>query len=296
MSTNLPNLYARQFASTVELLLQQAGSRLRGKVDEKSGYRGEQASPVDQLGSVEMQPVGSRFSPMGRVDVDVDRRWIFPSWSELPQLIDENDTFQMVVDPKSKYVQNALAAAGRKIDRVLISAMLGTNYTGKTGSTSTSLPAGQSIAVNFGAAADVGLTVAKLREARRIFMAANLDMEKEEFYCGVTATEHDALLGETQVISLDYNDRPTVVDGKVTRMMGFNFVHSELFGESLSSGDHQVICWAKSKVHLGFWQDVMTDISKRNDLTSIPWQVYLKMGIGATRLEEEGVVRILCNI
>lgn len=293
MSANLASLYAQQFATNVKLLLQQKGSRLRGKVMEGPAY-GEQMSPVDQVGAVEMQEVTTRFAPMGRVDAAVDRRWIVPVSAELPQLVDSFDKLKLLSDPKSVYVANAVAAAGRKIDRVLIAQMNGTNNTGKTGSTSTSFLAGNQVAVNFESAGNVGLTVAKLREVRRLFMSHDIDLDSEELYCAINAKAHDNLLKETQVINSQYNDTRVLVDGKISRFLGFNFVHTELLSNN-TTPYRQVLCWVKSGVHLGIWEDIVTSVSKRNDLSSEPWQAYCKLTIGATRTEEKKVARILCN-
>jgi hypothetical protein len=155
MSVNAPSLYAQQFATNVQLLLQQKGSRLRQAVTVGS-YKGEQASPVDQIGAIEMQAVTTRFGAMGRVDAAVDRRWVLPSDFDLPQLMDKNDELRILADPKSKYVENAVAAAGRQMDRLILAAAIGTSKTGKTGSTSTTLPSAQKVAVNFGSSSDVG--------------------------------------------------------------------------------------------------------------------------------------------
>src|SRR5688572_14457205 len=118
MGANIPGHYVKQYATNIMLLLQQQGSRLRGKVTEGS-YQGEQASPVDQMGPVEMQEVTTRFAPMGRIDPDVDRRWIFPLSYDLPQLIDRFDVLKTLQNPKSKYAQNAANAAGRRMDRTI---------------------------------------------------------------------------------------------------------------------------------------------------------------------------------
>lgn len=293
MSVNLPSHFAQQYATNIQLLLQQKGSRLRDKVM-MGTHSGEQASPVDQVGSVEMQEVTSRFAPMGRVDAAVDRRWVLPTSFDLPQLVDKFDELKMITDPKSKFVENAVAAAGRKIDQLIIAAFFGTAKTGKTGSTSTTFPAGQEIAVAFGASGDVGVTVAKLREAKRILMANEVDLENDPIFAALTATGHDNLLAEAQVVSTDFNDRPVLVDGKLTRFLGINFVHTELL--ELSSGDTMVPVWAKSGMHLGVWGDIQTSISQRHDLQGEPWQAYVKMTMGATRLEEDKIVKILANV
>ncbi len=297
MSINIPTHYAQQFSTNVSLLLQQQGSRLRKAV--MSGQHvGSQASPVDQLGAVEMQAVTTRFGAMPRIDASTDRRWVYPSDFDLPQLIDSFDKLRLLTDPSSAYVQNAVNAAGRKIDALILAAAIGTAKTGVSGATSTVLPTAQKVVVGFGASADVGLTVAKMREAKRLLMAADVDIENDELYIAVGATQHDNLLAEAQVISLDFNDRPVLQEGKVVRFLGINIIHTELAAATAqqSSGDVLLACWAKSGMHLGVWEDVKTSISVRNDLSSEPWQAYVKLSAGATRLEEEKVVQIACNI
>jgi len=293
MSLNIaPTWYAQQFATNIALLLQEKGPKTREYVT-VGNYVGKQASPVDQVGAVAMQPVVDRFAAMGRVDAPTDRRWVFPSDFDLPQLIDNFDLLRLITDPKSSYVQNAMYAAGRQYDDLVIAAALGTAQTGETGATATTLPAGQVVAVNFGAASNTGLTVAKLREAKRILMTNQVDIANDPLTIILKAKQHDNLLAEAQVISTDFNEKPVLVEGLVTRFMGFNFVLCERIAANGSSQD-RVIAYSKSGMHLGIWNDMQVDISERKDLRGIPWQVYLKMTAGATRLEEKKVVEIVC--
>ena len=293
MSINLPNWYVRQYATNIQLLLQQTDSRLNGAVRTGS-HVGKSASPVDQVGAVSMQPVVGRFQPMGRVDAVLDRRWVFPFAFDLPQLIDSFDQLQILTDPKSSYVQNAVAAARRQMDDLIIDAFFADAKTGEEGATTTSFPAGNIVSVDFSATGEVGLTVAKLREAKRILMANEVDLKTDQIYCAVTARQHDNLLAETQVISTDFNEKPVLVEGMVTRFLGINLIHTERL-DLVSSDNRQIPVWAKSGMYLGTWQDINTSISQRNDIQSEPWQAYLKMMMGATRLEEKKVVQILCD-
>lgn len=295
MSINLPSFYVQQYATNIQLLLQQKGSRFRPFVMSGS-HVGKQASPVDQIGAISMQPVVSRFAPMGRVDAAVDRRWVFPNDFDLPQLIDSFDKLRLLTDPQSSYVQNAVYAAGRQIDDLVIAALNGTAKTGETGSTSTTLPAAQKIARTFGAAAATGLTVAKLREAKRILMAAEVDLDSDAITCAVTAQQHDNLLAEAQIISTDFNDKPVLVEGKIQRFLGINFIHCERLALSTDgNSDRLVPVWAKSGMYLGMWNDMTTDISQRKDLQGLPWQTYVYMTAGATRLEEKKTVQVACD-
>lgn len=297
MSVNIPAHFVQQFSTNIQLLLQQKGSRLRSAVSSGS-YVGKQASPVDQVGSIEMQPVSTRFAAMGRVDAALDRRWCFPSDFDLPQMIDSFDKLRLLTDPQSAFVQNAVNAAGRKMDALILAAAIGTSKTGETGATSTVLPTAQKIAVNFGSASDTGLTVAKMREAKRLLMAADVDLEADPLYMPVGATQHDNLLAEAQVISLDFNDKPVMVEGKITRFLGINLIHTELSNSVAQqlSGDALIPVWAKSGMHLGLWNDISTDVAQRKDLQGLPWQAYVYMTAGATRLEEEKIVQIACNL
>lgn len=292
MSVNIPTHYVQQYSSNIQLLLQQRGSKLRNAVSVGS-YTGKQASPVDQFGKVEMQAVVGRFNPMGRVDAPTDRRWVLPSDFDLPQLLDSFDKLRLITDPKSSYVQNAVMAAGRQFDRLICSAFTGTAKTGESGGTSTSFTAGNEVDVSFGGT-NSKLSVAKLREVKRIMMANFVDFDMEEAFVGITAADHDALLGEIQVVNRDYNDgQPVLKDGKVMSFMGFNFIHCELI-ESVLAGTNEVTLpvWVKSGMHLGIWNDIQNSVSQRHDLQGEPWQVYTIMTAGATRIEENKVYAI----
>jgi len=292
MSANLPSLYAQQYATNIQLLLQQKDSRLKNLVMNGSHY-GEQASPVDQVEKIAMQAAGARFSPIGRVDAAVDRRWVLPNNYDLNQLIDNFDQLRMLTDPKSSYVENAVYAANRQMDQELINAFFADAKTGKTGSSTTTFLSANQVAVTMGASAATGLNVKKLREAKKILMSYNIDLNTEQIYCAVTAKQHDDLLAEAQVVSTDFNEKPVLVEGKVTRFLGINFIHTELLGVDGSSY-RRLPVWIKSGMHLGQWGSIYTDVDQRKDLTSLPWQAYMKMTIGATRLDEEKVVEIKC--
>lgn len=259
-------------------------------------YTGKAGSPVEQVGAVAMQPVTTRYAPMGRVDAPTDRRWVYPSDFDLSQLLDSFDKLRLLIDPKSVFVTNARDAAGRQFDDLAISAMFGTAKTGETGSTSVTFPAGQIVSVQQGAAAPTGLTVAKLREAKRILLTNEaITPDSPELYCVAGAKQLDNLMAEAQVTSLDFNDTPVLVEGMIKRFLGINFIHSERLptGTDDQAGTStKVGIWHKAGMHLGLWNDISTSISQRHDLQSEPWQAYVYMTAGSTRLEEKRVVQV----
>jgi hypothetical protein len=62
-----------------------------------------------------------------------------------------------------------------------------------------------------------------------------------------------------------------------------------------AGSSRQVPVFVKSGMHLGIWNDISTDIAQRKDLQGWPWQAYVYMTAGATRIEEKKIVKIWCR-
>jgi hypothetical protein len=300
MSVNIPTFYVQQYSSNVQLLLQAKGSKLRQAV--MGGHHiGKQASPVDQIAAIAATRVTTRFADMPRTDAALDRRWCLPVDYDVNQMIDEFDKLRLLTNPNSAYVTNAVYALGREMDDEIISAFFGTAKTGEQGATSTSFLAGNVVPVNTGGT-DSGLNVPKLRFAKKLLMSHEVDLDNDPIFCAITSKEHDELLNEIQIISLDFNEKPVLVGGKVTQFLGINFIHCErLAAEAAGTDDQggsstQIPMWAKSGMYLGMWNDITTDVSQRKDIQSLPFQAYAKATFGATRLEEKKIVKIWCQV
>jgi hypothetical protein len=291
MSINIPTHFYQQYSSNIELLLQQKGSKLAGAVM-TGGHSGKQASPVDQFGAIEATKVTTRFAPMGRVDAPTDRRWVFPVDYDLPQLIDNYDKLRLLTDPSSTYVLNAALALGRKKDEEICAAFTGTAKTGEQGATSTIFTAANEVDVATGGA-NSKLNVAKIKAVKKLMMKNHVDFDIEEAYIGLTAEDHAALLDEIQIISLDFNSKPVLNDGKLVEFLGFKFIQCELIETELAGTNEVTLpVWVKSGMYLGQWNDISTSISMRHDLQGEPWQAYAFMTVGATRLQENKVYAI----
>jgi hypothetical protein len=300
MSAPVATLLTQQYTDSVELLLQQSGPRLRDAVMVKAGYIGEAANPVDQVGQVKPTRDPPRNSDTPVLSLPTDRRWVYPHDYVASDLIDQFDQLRTVDQLTNPCVQAGAMAVNRAQDDEVLLASLGTAQTGKTGATATSLPAGQQIAANFGAAGNTGLTVAKLRKARQLLMSAGADWLNDPMYCAVTTLDHDSMLAETQIINSDYSgnvDRPALVDGIVQRFLGINFVIVEftdtVYSASTTMGQatRLVPLWVKSGLHLGLWNDTETKIDQRPD-KNYSYQWYVRCTVGATRLQEKKMVQI----
>jgi len=296
MADGLVDLYTTQFSTNLELLLQQKGSKLRGRVSEGT-HVGKQASPINQIGAIQLKTPAGRFAPKNRTDPTFVRRWVFPTDGEIDQLIDSFDQLKTIVDPKSKYAENAANAVGRGWDDAIIAAFFGTTYIGTDANSLTSESfdsTNNQVANSFGASATTGLTVAKLIEARRILQHYHNDLDTDMLTIVIGSQQESDLLKQVQVVSTDYNDKPVLVDGRIRRFLGFDVVVSERL--QVVSSDRYVPVFVKSGMYLGMWKDMTNRASIRNDLSSEPWDLYTQVSFGATRTQTSGkVIRIMCN-
>lgn len=317
MSFNVNNAFVQQYSTNVMMLLQQQGSKLRGAVQNMS-FKGKAASVAEQFGSVSPVRNQSRHSDTPLISTPQDKRWMYPNDYDWADLVDSQDKLRMLIDPTSSYAMAGAWAMGRAIDDEIISAFFNANNTGENGTTSTGTlyafgSNSQSVGGTVGASAATGLNIAKLRRAKRILMEGLVDIDNDQLFAVISAKQHDDLLNEAQAISLEYNTKPVLVDGKITSFMGFNFIHSEripgaggfntAINPAISTGSTDgtyttgsrwmVPVFARSGMAMGVWNDITTSIDRRPDKRN-SYQVYVTGTFGATRLEERRCVIINC--
>jgi hypothetical protein len=295
-------VYTTKFSSRLDLKLQQKGSKLRGLVDEYVGYVGKQASPMQQMGAVQSKAPNGRFAPKSNTPQDFTRRWVFPQDREIDQYFDNFDQVRTAIDdPKGKATDNAANAAGRDWDDAILSCAAGNAQIGADagGLTTENFDTSKfQIAANFGASASTGLTVAKMIEAKRILRHYENDLENDPATVVIGSKQESDLLNQVQVTSRDYNEtvakNAVLVDGKVTRFVGFNVVVMERVPETTANTTRGIIAFVKSGLHLGIWIDLKTQIFQRPDLSGNPWDISTVHTFGATRTQPGKVVQILC--
>jgi hypothetical protein len=297
MSINIPQHFVEQYTTNVAHLLQIQGGKMRPYVTEGS-YKGEGGAAVDQFGAVEMLEVVGRFAPMPRVDAAVNRRWVYPVDYELPQMIDNFDKLRLMIDPQGPLAQAAIKGAARKMDTVIFDAFFADAKTGKNGATTESFDTtNDRVDAAVGAAADTGLNVDKIIEGLKLLENNDVDLETEMPILAITPTQHANLKRQTQVINSDFFTKggaPVLSgDGRVTEFAGCKIVVSRLVPSNASYR----LCplWVPSGMHLGVWSDVTARVDERPDITGVPYQLYTKMTVGATRLESGRVIQIECT-
>ena len=290
MSFQVDAAYVHQYRNNVSMLVQQKGSRLRPFV--RVEPQNSEFEFYDRIGATDAVEITGRHQDTPLVSTPHDRRRVSLRDYDWADLIDRQDKLKMLIDPTSAYAMNAVFAMGRKMDDAIIGAAFDTAYSGKTGQTSVSFPAGNQVAVNYvesGSAANGNLTIGKIRRAKEILDAYDNDPDEARIMT-CTANSLHSLLRNIEITSQDYNVVKALVEGKVDTFMGFKFVRTQRLLID-GSGYRRHIAWVQSKLLLAVSQDPMVDVGPRRDKRN-SMQVYVTMGIGATRMEEEGVVEI----
>ena len=282
MSTQITTAFVEQYSSNIQMLSQQKGSLLRDKVRLESVV-GKNAF-FDQVGSVTATVRSSRHSDTPQADTPHSRRRVTLVDYEFADLIDDLDKVRMLADPTSSYAMAAAYAMGRAMDDNIIAAATGTANTGVAGGTSTALPGSQIIAE----AGTGRFTIAKLRQAKEILDLADVDPSLPR-HIVVGPKQITDLLGTTEVTSSDFNTVKALASGDINSFLGFNFIVSNRLAVGTNIRD--CIAFVNDGIALAVGKDVTARIDERAD-KGYATQVYYSAAFGATRMEENKVVKI----
>ena len=274
--------FVKQYQDTIAILAQQMDTRLRPCVMVDTNFRGEQKF-YDQYNADSMVEIVSRYADTPVQLPDHRRRMVSPRYFVSNTLEDPVDALQMLIDPKSTYMQAKMFAAARQIDDLIITALGGTAYTGKAGAGT------QALTLSI-AAGGTGMTKIKCIQAKK-----NLDsgeVEDTDRFMVARASQFADLLNTTEVTSSDYNVVKALVEGDINTWLGFTWVRSERLVNTTGS-TYAAYAFQKKGVQLAIQKDIEGRIDERPD-KNYAWQVYLRMCMGATRLEEARVCQVLC--
>lgn len=299
--------HVAQYSANVYHLSQQKGSKLQAFVRNES-QKGKKAF-YDNIGAVTAVKKTSRHSDTPQFDTPHERRMVTMDDYEWSDLVDDQDKIRMIYDPTSYYAEAAMWAFGRAKDDVIISAMGATAYTGEAGTGTASLAnANKVICFDGSATTGAGLNIDSLKAIKKKFMDNDVD-ESIPLHIAVNPAAIFSMLNETEVTSADYNTVKALVKGEINSFMGFTFhwinrlaangsvSGNKATGEVGSGNDTTLaasagkVCyaWAQDGVLLATGEDVMSRVDERAD-KSYSAQVYARMSIGGTRMEEKKVV------
>lgn len=281
MSFEITTAMVQQYNDNIQILQQQKTARLRGAVREET-VQGEYGF-FDQISATAAVKRASRHADTPLISTGHLRRRVAQEAYDWADLVDVFDRATLITDPTSKYVINAVAALNRSIDDAIIAAASADAYGGKAGATTYSFDTTNNRILH----ASSGLTLAKLAQAKRILDQNEVDDEDRFFI--INAKQLEVLLQVTEIKSTDYNTVKALVRGEIDTFLGFKFIRSERI--SIASNVRTCLAFQKNSLLLGVGTDIITRVSERAD-KNYSTQVYAGMFIGATRMDEDGVVEV----
>jgi len=312
MSNQITEAFVKQYSANVFHLSQQKGSKLQGMV--RSESQNAESAFYDRIGSVNAQLKVGRHSDTTYSNTPHSRRRVTLKDYFYADLVDKEDKIRMLISPESEYVQAAVWALGRAKDDEIIAAALGNAYSGVDGATAVALPASQKVAAHDGTTTSgVNLNVKTLRAVKQKFDGNDVSEEISKGFA-VTSFQVQSLLAQTEVTNSDYASVKALVMGEVNSFMGFNFVRTERLPRSASNVTYNVasgvvgsgtgtitaansrrcIAWAMDGLLLATAQDIngKIDVLPTKHYST---QIYASLHLGATRMEEEKVVEVICS-
>lgn len=272
-------IYAQAYSQNIMQLAQQKYSKLLNAVYLKQNVRGKTFFQ-DQIGAWEMETKGGRNVATPNNDPTLARRMGIMLDYHDNRMLDRGDELKSISDPRSAYTIAAAQSLARKIDDVIISAAIGTSYSGETGSTSVTCSNVKLVTAS-------SLTVADIIACKQVFDNADVDME-DRFFVASPATLL-SLLNVTAVTSADFNTVKALVRGEIDTYLGFKWIQSTRI--TSNSSTLAGIAFQKYGVCLAMADAPVVRTDERSDL-SYSWQVYYELNMGAVRLEENRVVRV----
>lgn len=294
MSSEVDTSWVRQYEDSVKHLAQQNGSKLRGTVVE-SKLEGEMKF-TEQIGAVEFVQRTTRHADTPQVDTPHRRRALVGEDWHISDLVDSVDQLRAKISLGSAYMEAQRRGLGRRIDRTIVTALGASALTGKLGSTATALPATQILQATSTELANSGgtshnLDLIHLRRAHKLILDANADDGMWTLIAG--GSQRQNLLKSTKATSSDYNAVRALVNGEIDTWMGFKFIW--IGGDILPVASNIRDCYAyhMDGVELGMG---MTKARIAEDPgKSFSTRIYSEITLGATRLEEERVIKIQCD-
>jgi hypothetical protein len=316
MSVTIDQAFCKQYSSLLYLLSQQLASRFSMCVRNESVTKAEEAY-FNRIGVPdEPEEKTTRHTPTPLSEPNISRRKVTPVLWHMGTPLDDDDLDRMVIEPSNWVVQTQKASLGRKLDKIIRDAALGTAAIGKEGDSTVAFK-DESISID----GDAGGTATTLGTLAAVGTVADIDLGKvllmlrlygdEEVdpiipkYWAITPKDVEDLLNITEVGSADYNTVKALAAGKVETFAGFKFIQVSPTSHNAQTGiitsdaatgtAHRTFSWAEDGIICAKIGDITTRADERKDLSYLT-QIYSKMDLGAVRMEGAKVHECLNKI
>lgn len=295
----LPIIYENEW----RLALQQTEARVRPYIN-MVPVNGAYAR-FRTLQSTEAREMAYRLGDTNPEELDSELRSLFVNFYKSALIADANELIQLgrLGNPLSRYMETQMAARARNFDTTIINGILGPVLTGTNNNVSVPLPTTQDIVVNYafsGAGTNTGLTLDKIQAGVEKLAIANVTGYGIENYSDITILlsprQMNDLMHENKIINHDFNANRPLVNGYVGTYYGVNFVivDRNALPYNAATDVRTCVMFARRSVVAGMALENEFHMD-RLPTKDYNYQLFAKWGWGATRLDEEGVIRIFCD-
>jgi len=286
MTASIQTNFISQFSDNLHSLVEQRGSKLRPSVKVEMA-KGEKHF-FDRLGSFEASEITSRLENTNLIDPAHSRRMASVARYDASTYLDDIDKLKMLIDPTNDYAIKLARAQGRKLDDVILAAMLGSASTGVAGAGSTAFDASnQQIAHG-----SAGFTVAKFNQALRILEGNDVDVDDVRMYLAIGARAVEDLFAEDDVVSFDFQNSKALASGKLPSFRGVNIIRTQRIPDKTASTTYRGLLYTEDNMKVAMNKDIEVKVAERADLNFVQ-QISTYMQYGAVRMEESTVVDVL---
>jgi hypothetical protein len=275
---DLSPIYQRDYEANLRSLSQQRGSKLRQYCIERNAPDMHLWDRIGALTSVARTAGGATADTA----VALTRRRSKPSSFEVSNLVDPDNIAQATQDPRSDILREHANAHGRKFDDIILTAALGS--TEDEAGAPTVFPVGQGLG-GVAQAFDFNF----ITSVNEKFWANNVPQDEEKVFI-IRPNGAKKLLQLTQATSTDYVMAQALASrGIVENWLGYTWIVSNLL-PNVAGLQYYYVAMTKRAIGLHITKDIWTRVTESSE-KSYAWRIYSAFAAGATRIEDEHVVR-----
>lgn len=321
MSQDLLYTYRTGFDRAVRRTTEVVGGKLRQYVNLATGdlFRKDGVYQRTSGGGLPNKKT-TRFANSPASEDDYSRRRVSRSDFDDGQFMDWSDVARIGTDLKANKLISMTNKFKRNEDILIQQAALGSAQGGDNGETATAFDTGNIIPVGTGSTGSTGMNYAKFLATIELFGDNNVDIETNRPTFVFSWKQWANMMADDKFINLDYSqarriDSQTLsikdymgCDFVITNILpfvntattGFNVADTDInttlgsWTDTDTTDVRACFAFCKDSVLLEINPDVQTEIEKRGD-KGFNWYAYMKMSLGAVRMEEEKVIVLPCD-
>lgn len=297
-------MHVKQFSDTLIEAVQVQQSALEFACARREIFNGE-ALFFNKIGTTELKQKNGVNQTTKFSDIQNSRRKVsFDTFNDAVAINRFDKDRSTIIGLDTGYVNSLKFACERKKEEIIVNAATGVAFEGKEGTTSVAFPDATNTVYQDGTASSQGtsnesgtktsLIADKLLQAmfllRKNMKTGNI---KEKIYCAISAEEELTLLQDNKIINRDFTAGQVLDKGIIGSWLGINFVRTELL-KMPTDYVREILLFTDQAIGLGLPGDLFYRAGE-NPEREYQNQMYIELNFGATRVEDEKIVKIRCK-